>query len=164
MPLSAHQNTAALQRPTPSPPERPVGHEEQPHRHHADRSAASIAPSKGRSTRRPGETARRRPWQQRRAGPAPGHAGAKCPFHMCNNNDKHTTMNRTKPQRIMPAQLRSDFTVILLMLPLTHVHVAQSDKAFRQSMPITPLPALKTGIVTSRHPGRIKLAVYFCWL
>ncbi|EJK91928.1 hypothetical protein UUU_12690 [Klebsiella pneumoniae subsp. pneumoniae DSM 30104 = JCM 1662 = NBRC 14940] len=31
------------------------------------------------------------------------------PF-ICNNNDKHTTMNRTKPQ-IMPAQLRSDFTV-----------------------------------------------------
>ena len=33
----------------------------------------------------------------------------KAPF-ICNNNDKHTTMNRTKPQ-IMPAQLRSDFTV-----------------------------------------------------
>ncbi len=46
--------------------------------------AASIAPSKGRSTRRPRrETARRRPpAAKRRAGPAPGCRWREMPFHM----------------------------------------------------------------------------------
>lgn len=73
--------------------------------------AASIAPSKGRSTRRPGERQLAAAHgSKKKSRPSSGLPLARNAPFICNNNDKHTTMNRTKPQ-IMPAQLRSDFTV-----------------------------------------------------
>ncbi|SSL83349.1 Uncharacterised protein [Klebsiella pneumoniae] len=64
-------------------PERPVGHEEQPHRHHADRRRQYRAEQRTQHSPSGRETARRRPWQQKEEqAQLRVAAGAKCPFHM----------------------------------------------------------------------------------